>query len=155
MFQLHLMIEKWTPDLLTLSTIFYAASVSRNLFSKAEMSQFGASGTERLTDVTYYRFAATLSVLTIVQRRCISAQSNQQLGKRFFAKKSVKIKSTSLVENAIIKQTFFVIILNKMQPNERISHFFNKCYFLLANQNNKTRRYIQTAIRTFLAIYHS
>ena len=48
MFQLEFIIEKWMPDLLTLSTTFYDASVSRNLFSKAEMRQFGASGTEGL-----------------------------------------------------------------------------------------------------------
>ena len=37
MFQLQFMIEKPRPDLLTLTTTFYDASVSRNLFSKAEM----------------------------------------------------------------------------------------------------------------------
>ena len=42
------MIEKPRPDFLTLSTTFYDLSVSRNLFSKAEMRQFGTSGTEGL-----------------------------------------------------------------------------------------------------------
>ena len=42
------MIEKPQPDLLTLSTTFYELSVSRNLFSKAEIRQFGESGTEGL-----------------------------------------------------------------------------------------------------------
>ena len=42
------MIEKPRPELLTLTTTFYDATVSRNLFSKAEMRQFGASGTEGL-----------------------------------------------------------------------------------------------------------
>ena len=42
------MIEQWTPDLLTLSTTFYDLSVSCDLFSNAEMRQFGASGTEVL-----------------------------------------------------------------------------------------------------------
>ena len=48
MFQLEFMIEKPRPDLLTLSTTFYDGSVSRNLFLKSEMRQFGASGTEGL-----------------------------------------------------------------------------------------------------------
>ena len=39
------MIEKWTPDLLTLSTISYDFSVLCNLFSNAEMRQLSASGT--------------------------------------------------------------------------------------------------------------
>ena len=43
------MIEKPQPDLLTLSTTFYDLSFSRNLFSKSEMRQFGASGTEGLS----------------------------------------------------------------------------------------------------------
>ena len=42
------MIEKPRPDILTLSTTFYDLSVTRNLFSKCEMRQFGASGTEEL-----------------------------------------------------------------------------------------------------------
>ena len=42
------MMGKPTPDLLTLSTTFYDFSVSLNLFAKAEMRQFGASGTEGL-----------------------------------------------------------------------------------------------------------
>ena len=42
MFQLQFMIEKWTPELLTLSTTF--CDVSRNLFPKAEMRHFGKSG---------------------------------------------------------------------------------------------------------------
>ena len=40
------MIEKPRPDLLTLSAIFYELSDLYNLLSKAEMRQFGASGTE-------------------------------------------------------------------------------------------------------------
>ena len=47
-FQLQCMIEKPRPVLLTQPTEFYDLSVSRNLFSKAEMRQFGASGTEGL-----------------------------------------------------------------------------------------------------------
>ena len=42
------MIEKWTPDLLTLPTTFYEVSVSSNCFPKTEMRQFGASGTDGL-----------------------------------------------------------------------------------------------------------
>ena len=42
------MIEKPRPDLLTLSTTFYDLSVSRNLFSKAKIRQFGESGIEGL-----------------------------------------------------------------------------------------------------------
>ena len=49
MFQLHCMIEKLWPDFLTLSTTFYHLLVSRNLFSKAEIRQFGTSGTEGIT----------------------------------------------------------------------------------------------------------
>ena len=45
-FQLQFMIEKPRPDLLTLSKTLYDLSVSRNLFSKAEMRQFGASGSD-------------------------------------------------------------------------------------------------------------
>ena len=41
--------RKPRPDLLTVSTTFYDLSVSRNRFSKAEMRQFGASGTEGLS----------------------------------------------------------------------------------------------------------
>ena len=37
-----------TPEILTLSSTFYDLSDSRNLFSKAEMRQFGATGTEGL-----------------------------------------------------------------------------------------------------------
>ena len=48
MFQLQGMIGKPRPDLLTLSTTFYDLSVSRNLFSKAEIRQFGESVTEGL-----------------------------------------------------------------------------------------------------------
>ena len=40
-------IYNW-PDILTLSTTFSDLSVSRNLFSKADTGQFGASGTEWL-----------------------------------------------------------------------------------------------------------
>ena len=41
--------RKMRSDLLTLSTPFYGLSVSYNLFPKAEMRQFSASGTEGLT----------------------------------------------------------------------------------------------------------
>ena len=44
---LHCMIVKPWPDVLTLSTTFYDLSVSRNLFSKTEMRQSGASGNQR------------------------------------------------------------------------------------------------------------
>ena len=37
-----------TLDLLTLSTTFYDVSVLCNLFLKAEMRQFGASGNQRI-----------------------------------------------------------------------------------------------------------
>ena len=50
MFQLQFIIEKLRPDLLTLFTTFYDLSVSRDLFSKAEIRQFGESGTEGLTN---------------------------------------------------------------------------------------------------------
>ena len=42
------MIEKRRPDVLTLSTTFYDLLVSRKLFSKAEIRQFGVAGTEGL-----------------------------------------------------------------------------------------------------------
>ena len=45
MFELQFMIKKWSPDLLTRSTTLYDVCVLCNLFSKAEMRQFGASGT--------------------------------------------------------------------------------------------------------------
>ena len=60
------MIEKPRLDLLTLSTTFYDLSVSCNRFSKTEMRQFGASGTDWFRNscprkiVDY--FAANLSV---------------------------------------------------------------------------------------------
>ena len=38
------MIEKPRPDILTLPTIFYDLSVSRNIFSKGEMGKFDESG---------------------------------------------------------------------------------------------------------------
>ena len=41
--------RKTTPDVLTLSASFYDLPVSRNLFSKAELRQFGSSGTVGLT----------------------------------------------------------------------------------------------------------
>ena len=44
------MKEKPRLDVLTLYTSFYDLSVSRNLFSKAEIRQFEASGTEKLID---------------------------------------------------------------------------------------------------------
>ena len=47
------MIEKTTPDLLTLLTTFYEVSVSFNRFSKTEMRQFGASGTDGLTNIFF------------------------------------------------------------------------------------------------------
>ena len=52
MFSLQYMIETSRPDLLTLSTTFYDLSLSHNLFSKAEVRQFGASGTEGLKSVS-------------------------------------------------------------------------------------------------------
>ena len=42
------MIEKWTPELLTLFMTFYDVSVLCNRFSSTEMRQFGASGTDGL-----------------------------------------------------------------------------------------------------------
>ena len=48
MFQLQIIIEKRTADLLTPSTTFYDVSVACNLFTKAEMRQFGASGNTRI-----------------------------------------------------------------------------------------------------------
>ena len=48
MFQLSFMIEKRWPDVLTIFTTFYDLSVSRNLFSKAEVRQVRAAGTEEL-----------------------------------------------------------------------------------------------------------
>ena len=48
MLQFQCMLEKLWRDLLTLSTTFYDLSVSRNLFSKADMRQFGASVTDGL-----------------------------------------------------------------------------------------------------------
>ena len=47
LFQLQFMIEK--PDALTLFSTFYDLSVSCDLFSKAEMRQFGASGNQHET----------------------------------------------------------------------------------------------------------
>ena len=44
------MIEKPTHEVLTLSTTSYDVSVSRNLFSMAEMPQFGASGNQCIWD---------------------------------------------------------------------------------------------------------
>ena len=43
------MIEKPTLDVLTQPATFYDLSVSRNLFAKAEMRQFGASETDELS----------------------------------------------------------------------------------------------------------
>ena len=51
MFQLPCMIEKWTPKFLTLFTTFYDLSVLRNLFSNAEIRQFGGSRTEGLKEL--------------------------------------------------------------------------------------------------------
>ena len=45
MFQINFFIEKRQPDFLAQSTTFYELSVSRNLFLKVEMRQFGAAGT--------------------------------------------------------------------------------------------------------------
>ena len=59
MFKLQIMIEKLQPDLLTLSTTFYDGSVSRNLFLKSEMRQFGASGTEGLSRLKTLTTVAT------------------------------------------------------------------------------------------------
>ena len=47
-FYLLFVIEKPRPGLLTLSAIFYELSDTYNLFSKAEMRQFGALGTDWL-----------------------------------------------------------------------------------------------------------
>ena len=44
-----IMREKWTPDLLTLPTTYYDVSVSCNRFSKTEIHQFDASGTDALS----------------------------------------------------------------------------------------------------------
>ena len=48
MFQLKFMIEKSRFDLLILSMTFYGLSVSCNLFSKAKISKFGASGNHQI-----------------------------------------------------------------------------------------------------------
>ena len=56
MFQLYFIIEKLRPDVLTLFTTLYDHLVSRNLFSKSAMRQFGASGPERLDNI--YVFVA-------------------------------------------------------------------------------------------------
>ena len=42
------LIEKLMPEILTLSTALYDALVSYNRFSRAEVRQFGASGTKGL-----------------------------------------------------------------------------------------------------------
>ena len=49
-FQLQFMIVKRRSDVLTVFVLFYDIWVSRNLFSKAEMRQFGAAGTERVNN---------------------------------------------------------------------------------------------------------
>ena len=49
MFHFRRMVEKPRSDRVTLYNTFYDLSVSRNLFSKAKMRQFGESGTEGLT----------------------------------------------------------------------------------------------------------
>ena len=46
--------KKPWPDVLTLSTTFYDVSVSWNLFSKAEMRRFGASGTKGFILTTFW-----------------------------------------------------------------------------------------------------
>ena len=51
MSQLQFIIAKPPPDVVTLSTTFYDLSVSHNLFSKAEMGQFGAARTDGLIDL--------------------------------------------------------------------------------------------------------
>ena len=62
MFQLQFMKGKLTPDFLTLPTTFYDVSVSCNRFSKTEMRQFGASGTDGLTKtMTNYTKLETLA----------------------------------------------------------------------------------------------
>ena len=50
MSQLQFMIEKRRPDILTVCTKFYDFSVSRDLFSNAEMHQFGANGNQRILE---------------------------------------------------------------------------------------------------------
>ena len=46
--QLQFMLGNWWPDVLTQFSTFSDCSVSRNLFSKVETSQFGATRTEGL-----------------------------------------------------------------------------------------------------------
>ena len=58
------MIEKWTPDLLTLPTTFYDVSVLCNRFSKTEMRQFGASTIHGLSD--FRLFNVTSSVFHLI-----------------------------------------------------------------------------------------
>ena len=50
MSHLQFIIEKTLPDLLTLSRTFNDLSVACNLFSNAEMRQFGGSGDQRIWD---------------------------------------------------------------------------------------------------------
>ena len=48
-FQLQFIIEEPRPDVSKISTTFHDLWVSRNLFSKPEIRQFGVSGTEGLS----------------------------------------------------------------------------------------------------------
>ena len=61
MLQLQRMIEKARPDLLTLSTTEYDLSLSHNLFSKAAMRQFSASGLKRLKAIKYLNLKSVSS----------------------------------------------------------------------------------------------
>ena len=51
MFLLQFMIENRQPDVSKVSTKFYECSVSRNLFSRAEMRQFGAARVDGLNSI--------------------------------------------------------------------------------------------------------
>ena len=66
MFHLLFMIEKAQPDVLTLSMILHDLSVSRNLFSKAEMRQFGTSETEGLSDKKLINMKLLLVYLVLI-----------------------------------------------------------------------------------------
>ena len=69
------MIETLRPDVLTQSTLFQDVSVSCNLFSKAEIRQFGAARTERLkgdsryTDLTLIAFSYVNYILVLLPHR--------------------------------------------------------------------------------------
>ena len=91
-FELEFMLDKPWPDLLTLSETFYDLSVSCNLFSKSEMLQFGASGTEVLNKKIYHnlnpgydcifnvfssRFAGRFSVTAAFKGLCVIFVQNK------------------------------------------------------------------------------